>query len=156
MVLRGVTERDTALAFGPVVEPADTLGELIKRELRRRGLTQTSWAEDLGVHQGTVSKWCSDRRSQFPAPEFLPVIAEFLHLDLDEVRALRHNLEPISFAAMEERMDGLEGTVAEVRRAQTQLGRTLDEIASRLNRLLDARQDPPAETPDPVSTDGAV
>jgi transcriptional regulator with XRE-family HTH domain len=46
----------------PLIEPG-TPGERLRALIKKKGLTQTRFAEILGVKQGVVSGWLSDRHS---------------------------------------------------------------------------------------------
>ncbi len=54
--------------------------------LRRREITVTSFANKIGMRQGTVSRWLTGTRR--PSPEAWDRIAEVLFVDVDEAPAL--------------------------------------------------------------------
>lgn len=46
---------------------------------RRKGVSQSAMAKELGVSQGTISKWCTGEH--FPPPRRLPSIAAYFGVD---------------------------------------------------------------------------
>jgi transcriptional regulator with XRE-family HTH domain len=57
---------------------------IVRQRLREKAITQRDFAVQMGVSRMTVSRWLSDYA--FPTPKNLSMIAEFLELDLQELR----------------------------------------------------------------------
>lgn len=145
MVLQGATIRSTGIRSHVMAEQPDTVGGLIKRSLRSKGLDQTKWARLVGVNQGTVSKWAND--FQFPLPEYIPAVAQLCDVDEDTIRAMRYNLEPRSFAALEEAQ-----TAAAERLGALEY--RVDELGAKLDRIYDLVKRPPSGGDDAPNDDG--
>jgi transcriptional regulator with XRE-family HTH domain/ActR/RegA family two-component response regulator len=61
-----------------------SFSEIVRQRLREKAITQRDFAVKMGVSRMTVSRWLSDYA--FPTPKNLSMIAEFLELDLQELR----------------------------------------------------------------------
>lgn len=62
----------------------------IKEILVRKGITNKSLAEHLGVKQETVSNWCTNKTQ--PSIQTLFIIAEFLDVEATDLLASRSDL----------------------------------------------------------------
>ena len=66
------------------------IAELIRHEVKRRGLSQRQAAAEMGVNQSLLSRWLSGDGS-VPRSDNCARIAEFLNLDpVDVLRAVGH------------------------------------------------------------------
>lgn len=69
------------------MEPTVSIGSVIARERRLRGVTQQELAERLGVSKAAVSKW--EVGQSMPDVALLPRIAAYFSLTLDELFGYR-------------------------------------------------------------------
>lgn len=98
--------------------PTMTIAEAIRNEIDRRAISQVEAAALIGVRQQTISRWAIGEL--LPAPEYLPVLAKFLHVPVADVKQMR----------------------AGARRSRD-IGARLDQIENRLSRIetaLEARR----------------
>jgi transcriptional regulator with XRE-family HTH domain len=105
-----------------------TLGELIRRERERRRVSQKkAGPQFFGIDQSVLSRW--EAGEAFPSDEKEAVVAEFLGISTDEVRALKYGVTAsLTTAELHARIDALEA-----RAAQSEA--TLDRILSTLSAL---------------------
>lgn len=105
-----------------------TLGELIRRERERRNVSQKkAGPKFFGIDQSVMSRW--EAGAAFPSPEKEAVVAEFLGISTDEVRALKYGVTAsLTTAELHARIDALEA-----RAARTEA--TLDRVLSGLSDL---------------------
>lgn len=100
-----------------------TLGQALREEIERQGITHWQAAEIIGVSQQNLSKWVLDQYR--PRPEHLPYIARFLRRPLREVRQLRANTR----ASTEDRLSRVERDLA-----------TVKETLAHIEALLEAKR----------------
>lgn len=55
------------------------------------GLTQREFAKQIGVSDSLVSKWCC--RSEVPRARFLPVLADFFGITVEELLSDREDID---------------------------------------------------------------
>ena len=92
-----------------------SIGQALRQEIERRGISHREAAEQIGVRQQSLSKWVTEINR--PGPEHLPALARFLHQPIAEVREMRANGAP----RLEDRMTAIEDELAELRKAITRL-----------------------------------
>ena len=63
------------------------IGENLKRQRKKKDLTQEQLADILGVSFQSVSKW--ERGEGYPDMELLPVIAEYFGITVDELMGMK-------------------------------------------------------------------
>lgn len=64
----------------------ETLGEMLRREQVRRGFTDVQCADEMGVNQQTYSTWKRDK--SLPRPPSHQVVARFLRMKVNKLRAV--------------------------------------------------------------------
>lgn len=133
MTTASVTMRDECLGCATAMTDHEganrkTLGELIRRERERRRVSQKKAGPlFFGIDQSVMSRW--EAGAAFPSPEKEAVVAEFLGISTDEVRALKYGVTAsLTTAELHARIDALEA-----RAARTEA--TLDRILGGLNEL---------------------
>ncbi len=111
-----------------------SIGTALHDEMSRRGWTQPETAEHLGVRQQTISRWLTG--DNIPAAKHWQVIARFLHVPKEQVRALCTDARSRSGTRGVRRAnDELEALRQEVARQ----GRQLAEIQRMMLQLVDAQ-----------------
>src|SRR5262252_8154373 len=68
--------------------------QILKRERRKHGWTQSALAELLGIDANTVSRW--ERGSHVPFPVFRTKLSELLEIPLEELGLLDEEPEGIA------------------------------------------------------------
>ena len=66
------------------------LGQQIRTNRKKAGLTQEQVAEYLGVTAPAVHKW--EKGSTYPDITLLPALARLLHLDMNELFSFREEI----------------------------------------------------------------
>jgi transcriptional regulator with XRE-family HTH domain len=123
-----------------------TLGYLLKMARLRQGWSQTKAGQHLGVGQPTFSKW--ERNVEAPDPSRLPDVAEWLDITVQEVAALKYDLEPA--ASTTQVLADLAELAKRVASAETAIVRMDSHVRSLTDTVsgIVRRFGPPAFTPD--------
>lgn len=106
----------------PIDNDGMTLGDLIREEKKRRGISERSIGELLinsstgkPATQPVVNRWTMGQ--SVPSADYLPALAQFLDLPLTEVRRrAADEQEARSRRSINDRLARLEADVAEIRR----------------------------------------
>lgn len=95
-----------------------TLGEALKAQIARRGLSHAEAGAALGVSQAAFTRWANDQ--SIPHREYVPALAQFLGVSQAEVRAMRARASKGS--RVEERLSRIEDQLSDLRKAIRRLG----------------------------------
>lgn len=117
-----------------------SIGDMIRRVRRERGLTQDQAAAQLGVHQATVAKW---ERGDRVASERIPAIAEWLGRPVTELVARAFNYEPDELLAL------LREVVTNQDRMLAEMAVLRGELRGILGESAPATSEPSTEPPAP-------
>lgn len=110
------------------MEETPSLGQALLEEVKRRGISQSEAARDLGVARQAFSDWVNGKR--IPSEPHAAALARFLRIPKTRVRALMIHPRADRITVLETKVAKLEASLAQV----TKLAESLAEMAPKMAR----------------------
>lgn len=106
-------------------------GEYIEETRKRRGLTQVTFSEKVGVSQQSVSRW---ERGDIPPFDVMPRIAQVLGVPVESLASF----EPRSPVLIADRVALMEARIGALENSLGEMGKRLDATERRFDALAEA------------------